>query len=221
MKKIFFTILVVLAAALPLLYLFFVLPSLPATVPLHFGIDGKPDRIGPKSELLTATIILSVVCIFTYTLLTNIYRIDPKKYAGSNKNSMEVVGVAVAIFLGLINFGVIRASVDGNATIISKLMVPAIGILFAIIGNYLNNLKPNYFMGLRLPWTLESEQNWRLTHQLAAKWWFWGGIAITSLTLFLPTQAQLIVMFIITAIIVIVPVVFSYRYYKKERNTIQ
>jgi len=220
MKKIILPILVMLAAAIPLIYLYIVLPSLPTSVPVHFGIDGKPDRMGSKDELVTATIILSAVCIFIYLLLSNIYRIDPKKYAAANRNSMQMVGVAVAVFLSILNIAVIRASADGKAEIIAKLTVPAIGVLFAIIGNYLNNIKPNYFMGLRLPWTLESEQNWRLTHQLAAKWWFWGGIAIAVISMFLPATLQFIVLLIITTIITVVPIVFSYRFYKKEKNTI-
>lgn len=221
MKKILSYLLVLLGAAIPLIYLAFVYSSLPSSVPLHFGPDGLPDRMGDKNELLTSTIILSVITVFIFLVVSNIYRIDPKKYASSNADRMQTVGIAVAVFLGLINFGVIRASFDGKAEIITKLTVPAIGVLFAIIGNYFTNLKPNYFMGLRLPWTLESEQNWRLTHQVAAKWWFWGGIAIAAITIFLHPLAQLIVMGIITTIIVIVPIVFSYRYYQKEKNTVQ
>jgi uncharacterized membrane protein len=91
----------------------------------------------------------------------------------------------------------------------------SMGLLFAIIGNYMNNLKPNWFAGLRLPWTLENEDNWRRTHQLASKLWFAGGLLMALCGLLLPFKAAFTALIIIGLIIVIVPGVYSYRIYKE------
>jgi uncharacterized membrane protein len=91
----------------------------------------------------------------------------------------------------------------------------SMGLLFAIIGNYMNNLKPNWFAGLRLPWTLENEDNWRRTHQLASKLWFAGGLLMALCGFLLPFKAAFTALIIIGLIIVIVPGVYSYRIYKE------
>ena len=58
-----------------------------------------------------------------------------------------------------------------------------VGLLLCLIGNYMHTIKPNYFAGLRLPWTLNNEDNWRKTHLLAGKLWFVGGLVIAILCL--------------------------------------
>ena len=51
-------------------------------------------------------------------------------------------------------------------------------VLFAILGNYLPNLRPNYFIGIRTPWMLESPQTWRATHRLGGRLMFFGALLL-------------------------------------------
>ena len=217
MKKLIPIIIVLLAVIIPPAYLWYTFPLLPSTVPIHFGIDGTPDRMGSKNELVGVVCLFAALSAGVYLLLSNVYRIDPKKYAAVNKHRMKIIGVAVAVFMAFVNIGIIRSTVTANANGLTHFIFPTIGVLFAVIGNYMSNLKPNYFMGLRLPWTLDSEYNWRLTHQYAAKWWFWGGVAIAVTTAFLPAIPQMIAFFAITLVVVIVPAVFSYRLYRQQK----
>ena len=53
-----------------------------------------------------------------------------------------------------------------------------IGVLFMIIGNYLPKCKQNYTMGIKLPWTLDDEENWNRTHRFAGFLWVAGGVVI-------------------------------------------
>jgi uncharacterized membrane protein len=73
-------------------------------------------------------------------------------------------------------------------------MLPLMGLLFSVLGNYMHSIKPNYFVGFRTPWTLENEDNWRKTHQLMARIWVPGGLLITIGTLLLPFMAGFIFM---------------------------
>lgn len=92
-----------------------------------------------------------------------------------------------------------------------------VGLLFSFIGNYMHTLKPNYFAGLRLPWTLENEDNWRKTHQLAGKLFFAGGLLIAVICLFTPVIVSIIAFFTICTIIVLIPCIYSYRLYKQQQ----
>jgi uncharacterized membrane protein len=82
----------------------------------------------------------------------------------------------------------------------------------------MRTIEPNYFIGLRLPWTLEDDANWKATHQLAAKLWIPGGLAIAVAGFSLPFFSAFITTMIITAIIVIIPTVFSYRFFRKKQG---
>jgi uncharacterized membrane protein len=99
-----------------------------------------------------------------------------------------------------------------------KFIVIGIGLLFSVIGNYFYTIKPNYFAGIRTPWALENEENWRLTHQLGSKLWFVGGIVIVITGLLLKEVALIVALFTIILFMVIVPIVYSYRLYVKQKN---
>jgi uncharacterized membrane protein len=95
-----------------------------------------------------------------------------------------------------------------------KFLVPALGLLFAGIGVFLPRFKQNYFAGLRFPWTLDNEANWNATHQMAGKLWIVGGIAIALGGLMFDQPVSIYVFLTILIIMIIIPVVFSYRMFK-------
>ena len=168
--------------------------------------------------MIAMVAILTFLTVFTYLLVANIYRMDPKKLAAVNKERLERIAFAVAIFLSAIQCMIIYVAIGGSMEGTMGMIFAGVGLLFAIIGNYLPNLKPNYFAGLRLPWTLEDPDNWRKTHQFAGKIWFAGGIILAIACLFTRQGTTLIVFAIVTAILVIIPTVYSYRLFKKNKQ---
>jgi uncharacterized membrane protein len=205
-----------LVMAAPAVYLAIVWNKLPEKVAMHFDLQGNPDRYGNKSELITLAIVLIGINAVTYLILTNVYRIDPKKYAAENKDRLYSIAFAISTFLAAVLCVIIYGSMQGTVKISMGLIFSGVGLLFAIIGNYLPNLKPNYFAGLRLPWTLENEDNWRKTHRLAGKLFFAGGLLLAVVCLFTPPVASIVIFFTCTMIIVIIPCVYSYRLYKNQ-----
>src|SRR5258705_8721637 len=164
-----------LIMAAPAVYLAIVWNKLPETVAMHFDLQGHPDRFGNKSELIILVIVFIVMNAVVYLILTNIYRIDPRKYAAENKDRLQSIAIAVSVLLAAVLSVIIYSTLQGSIKISMGLIFAGAGLLLAIVGNYLPNLKPNYFAGLRLPWTLENEENWRKTHWLAGKLFFTGG----------------------------------------------
>ena len=93
-----------------------------------------------------------------------------------------------------------------------------IGLLFIMMGNYFQTVRPNYFVGIRTPWTLENEQVWKKTHRLGGRIWVAGGISIVLLGLLINSvTAMLICFFGLILIMVLVPVVYSYMEFRKNR----
>jgi uncharacterized membrane protein len=202
----------------PGIYLAIVWNKLPERVAMHFNLKGNIDRYGSRNELIVLTVVMMIVAAAIYVLLPLAYKIDPKRYAAENKSRLHRIAFVVTVFLSAILCLLIYSSTHGNMKFTTKLIFAGIGLLFCFIGNYMHNIKPNYFAGFRLPWTLENESNWRKTHLLGGKLFFAGGFLIAVISLLTPAIVSIVIFFAITITITIIPCVYSYRLYKKQKS---
>lgn len=204
----------ILISLLPFGYIAIIWNSLPQTVPVHFGADMKPDRMGDKSELLLVVGIVAAVSLFVYFLFRNIHHIDPKRKGVPPSSAFYKLGMGMVVFMAALNILIILSA--KGVTAFQNLLFPLLGLLFAFIGNYMINIKPNYFAGIRLPWTLSSDENWRKTHQFGGKLWFGGGMLIAVVSLFLPANISFIFFIAMMVPMALMPVVYSYLLFKKQ-----
>ncbi|HZH65298.1 MAG TPA: SdpI family protein [Flavisolibacter sp.] len=214
MKKSISAWVAILVSLLPVAYLAGIWNSLPQTVPLHFTYDMKPDRMGDKSEMWAVTGILAGVSILVYFLLNNIHHIDPKRRGRPQTGAFDKLAIGLVVFLAALNF-IIISSVKGSFAM-QNLLFPLLGLLFAFLGNYMNNIKPNYFAGFRLPWTLSDDDNWRKTHHLAGRVWFGGGLVLVLASLLLPVQYTFPLFITVVVVMSLIPVIYSYRLFKNK-----
>ena len=203
---------------LPAVYLAIVWTGIPQTVPMHFDLKGNVDQYGTKTDLLIMTAVLTGLNMLAYLAILNIYKIDPKKYAAQNKERLQRIGFSVALYLAAVSAMLIYVISTNHVDIVMKFVFIAMGLLFALIGNNMYNLKPNYFAGMRLPWTLENEDNWRATHHVAGRLWFFGGFVIALLAFVLNEQWSVYSTFIALSFLILIPVIYSYRYYKRSQQ---
>jgi len=201
---------------IPIVYLFIIYPKLPARVPLHFGVDGQADSYGQPNDLFGVQLLFSGVSAGVYLLLKFLPKIDPKQKVKYSAETFQKIALGIVLLLSAVNIMVLFASYNGSFNL-DKLIFPAISLFFAFMGNVMHSVKPNYFVGIRTPWTLESEETWRATHRLAGKIWFVGGIMLAALTLILTGQAAFIVFTAGVAILATVPTAYSFIYYKKHQ----
>ena len=198
---------------LPVAYLVYVYPTLPQTVPVHYGMNGNVDRYGSKAEFLTGPFIMTGVSALVYLLLKFLPAIDPKKQIKYGESTFQKLALGMVVFLAALDIAIVYATVHKGFEM-NKVIFPIIGLLFAFIGNMMYSIKPNYFAGIRTPWTLESEDNWRATHRLAGTVWFIGGIALTVLMLFLPPAAGTITFTSCVLVMAFTPMIYSFIYFK-------
>ncbi|HMI78139.1 MAG TPA: SdpI family protein [Ferruginibacter sp.] len=205
--------------AIPWIYLAFIWQDLPDTIATHFGIDGKPDKFGPRNEILLITGVLSAVGILVYFLLKNIYRIDPKKkYSATTSSVLSKIAVVVILLLCAVTLFLLYWTLKGKTDGLPVFFC-GMGLFLVYIGNLMHSIKPNYFAGFRVPWTLENEENWRKTHQLASKIWFIGGIVMSIISLLL--NIKTLIIFFIAGIFVmtIIPLVYSYNLFRQSTKS--
>src|SRR6201996_6544904 len=177
---------------LPIAYIAYIYQSLPVSVPIHFGADGKPNQYGTRGEFLVTQAIVLGASAFVYLLLKFLPAIDPKKYVKYGEATFQKLALGMVLFLSALTIGIAFSTLNSSFNI-QKLILPVTGLLFAFLGNIMHSIKPNYFAGVRTPWTLEDDDTWRATHRLAGKLWFIGGIILTILVLMLPPKAGTII----------------------------
>ena len=138
--------------------------------------------------------------------------LDPKKQNINDKMLTLVLWIIPVISL-LCN-SMVYATALGHKVSVEIIMPLFMGALFVIIGNYMPKCKQSYTLGIKLPWTLNDEENWNKTHRMAGFLWVIGGVIIMA-TAFL---GIFWLFFVILIPMVIIPTVYSYLLYKKKEN---
>ena len=178
--------------------------QLPEEIPTHFNLLGQADGYNHK---MSAIFGLPTLMLLMHWLLLFIMIKDPKSSNISSKIQLLIYGIIpfVSCLLMISIFGEFL----GYSMMSGLLAQIFMGVVMTVIGNYLPKTHRNYIIGIRLPWTLENDENWRKTHRLAGKIWVLGG-----LLLFLNSFEQLYVywvFFLTLFFVVIIPSVYSYQ----------
>jgi uncharacterized membrane protein len=120
---------------------------------------------------------------------------------------------ASVVFGCIIGIGVIRATRDASIDISSFVFV-AVGLLFMVMGNVLGKVRKNFFLGIRTPWTLASDEVWAKTHRLGGWCFVIAGILMALMGVIMPPSAMPWAFGVIVAI-ALIPVVYSYFAYRR------
>ena len=202
---------------LPFIYLAYLWNSLPEEVPIHWNYKGEIDNWGTKYSLIGVVFLLPVL---TYVLMLFIPKIDPKNRIELMGNKYYQIKFILVLFMSVLAFFILHSS-QSQTLSSPNIVLVLIGFLFMALGNYFKVIKQNYFLGIKTPWTLESEEVWKLTHILAGKLWIVGGLLIVIFSLVISEDINFYLFITITAIITIVPIVYSYRIFKMLKNSNQ
>lgn len=177
-------------------------------LPTHFNAQFVADSWNSKLvAIITLPIILTIAQLFLILVISK----DPKE--GNIHPKAQKIVFSIMPILSIIILPVI---IDKALNIFPTLLQNSyfdllFGFLFIILGLVLGKVRPNYTVGIRLPWTLHSEQNWKMTHKFGEKIYIVGGI-IMIVSSFIPMISLFTPILIIDALI---PCIYSYLLYKK------
>ena len=143
-------------------------PSTPEAVPVHWNLAGQVDRYGGKFEGLFGVPIVALLVLVLFELLP---RFDPHRARYAEfKTAYTAIRLGVLAVLACV-YAVIPLWTQGVQVSIGPVIGTSIGAVFILIGLVIDQIKPNWFIGIRTPWTLSSERAWVATHR-AARWVF-------------------------------------------------
>jgi uncharacterized membrane protein len=187
----------------------FLYPSLPDPMPSHWNMHGEVD--GYTSKLWGVTILpLSAILVFVVMRLIPV--ISPRGYrTESFANVLHIFQVTMVGFTSLVGILVLLEA-KGINVYINTVILGALGVLFIVMGNYFGKIRKNFFLGIRTPWTLSSDEVWARTHRLAGRLFVLLGVFMLT-GIFVTPQPWLLIGMIVA--IVLVPVVYSYLVYRR------
>ncbi len=199
----------ILVTLLPMVVGLILWDRLPEQLAIHFGVDGQADGWAGKAY---AVFSMPLFLAAMQGLCLGMTRWDPKRRNIKGKPMGLILGICpvVSLLTAYLTYG----TALGMDLDVNFLVLLVLGVLLLAVGNYLPKCEPNYTVGIKLPWTLHDEENWTYTHRLAGKVWSVGGLAVI-LTAFLRNIWLLLA---IVLVVVLVPAVASYRYYKAHRR---
>ena len=191
---------------IPMLIGFGLWDQLPDQIPTHWNMQGEIDGYSSK---LFAIVVLPLILVGVQWLCTLGTLADPKNKNIADKLWKLVLWICpvISLLLGYITYG----TVLGMQIDINMIMPIFMGLLFMIIGNYLPKCQQSYTVGIKIPWTLNSEDNWNKTHRFAGPCWMIAGF----LSAVLGMLGLMVPMLICLIVMVFVPVIYSYMYYVK------
>jgi len=205
-------VLIILVNLAPFIYILSIWPSLPDIVPIHWDIDNQPNDWGSKYTLFLLPLIMGVPI---YLLLKYLPKIDPKKLqVDAMKDTLLKLRVIIAFAMSAISIFITYATLHPNGNIIGKGLFILISIFFIIMGNFLMKVRPNYFVGIRTPWTIADERVWKKTHQLGGRLWFYGFMVVFIAGLLLPEPYGILGIVFWSLVSTAITIVYSFKIYK-------
>ncbi|NLM38295.1 MAG: SdpI family protein [Firmicutes bacterium] len=191
-----------------------VYPALPEQIAVHWNIAGEPDGYGSR---FFGAFGLPLFSLGLYLLLLFLPVIDPRR-----RNYAQFTRVYRWIKLGFVLFMlglhlVTLAFNLGYRIDVGIFVSLGVGLLFALLGRGMPQIEPNYFVGIRTPWTLASARVWTKTHRLGGQLFFWSGVALVIGTV-LPARIRFWLLMVLAVGCALATMVYSYLCFRQEKN---
>lgn len=177
----------------------FAWPHLDGPLPVHWGLNGEPDRFGSKLEALG---LFPLLAFLSYVLWNA---------RGKTKNT-QVFAVFKTVFIlgfALMHIGIVLGYL-GSSLSINNVIALGVGIVWVVFGNFMPKVEPNRWVGLRAPWIFKSKKTWYKTQWLGGWVFSLSGVAFILVGLF--SKAEWIFLWTLSASLLSILAVFVYSY---------
>jgi uncharacterized membrane protein len=191
-----------------------VFSRLPATIPTHWNIAGEVDGYSSRAWGAWA---MPGLLVLLWGMLRWLPAIDPRgdNYARFS-SAFEGIIVLVMLFVFGAHMTILAASL-GQPVSVDRLAPIGIGLLLMGVGNLLPRAKPNWFVGIRTPWTLSSDRVWERTHRVGGYFLVAGGALIVIAGIAVPALAFKTMITVCAASAVFL-LIYSYVAYRQEQS---
>ena len=187
-------------------------PRLPGQVVTHWGFDGEPNG---WSSPIVAALVLPVIAAVLLLVFLVIPRIDPRRESWEMHGATYWLMTNLVLCFVLCMHIVVLGSGLGWKVSMSRMVPIAVGALFVVLGNFMPRMRPNWFMGIRTPWTLSSDEVWRRTHRIGGVCFMLAGVLIAVIGFARGTMAPIIII-AGAGVSVLMPIVYSWVLWRRS-----
>jgi len=193
----------------------FYYPRLPETMATHWSVSGEANGF---SSRLWGAWLLPLIMALVWLILRAIPHIDPRKanyekFAGT----YDAIVILILAFMLLIHVVVLMAA-TGTAIRMDRILMPGVGVFIAIMGLLIPKAHPNWFVGIRTPWTLTSDLSWERTHKIGGTLFVILGVLMVATTFIVPEVA---IWILVAAALGITIFLFAYSYQVWKRDPLK
>jgi uncharacterized membrane protein len=188
---------------------------LPETMAVHWDLDGNPNGWMPRA---VGAAFGPVMILLLGFLMRVVPRIDPRAENYARFGEAYEVIVASVLVLMLVTHGIMLAIALGYHVSVARVVPALVGVLFVVIGNMMPLVRPNWWFGIRTPWTLSNDRVWTRTHRLAGFCMTGGGLLMIVAALVLPPSLGLPVLLTVAVAATVGPALYSYLTWKREEG---
>ncbi|MCX6732797.1 MAG: SdpI family protein [Candidatus Roizmanbacteria bacterium] len=205
-----FQIILIVIQFVASLYLY---SSLPHLMPTHWNIYGNIDSYMPKQYAVWMFPFLGLIMLFFFKIAPSF---DPNKNKYQHfSNEWQILQAVFVVFFAYMQ-GITFYVAYNPTLVIMKPMFIGLGTLFILLGNYLSKIRQNYFIGIKVPWTLASEDNWNKTHRFASWTFVIAGIIVLVEAFFIWQAAPIVFGSLMLGSFL--PVLYSYLLFKNKEH---
>lgn len=191
--------------------------SVPDRLPIHWNVSGEVDGYGGK---FVGLLLIPLLAIGIFVLLAAIPRLDPARanYA-SFRGTYAVIRTGIVALLGFV-YLLMNLSINNEDGLpMDSLVLGSAAVLLIGLGAMLGKVRPNYFVGIRTPWTLTSKKSWIKTHRIGG-WVFILAGAAAGIGAIFSGIAGFIAMFAVLGPGIVFLMVYSYRVWREDPDRV-
>ena len=182
-------------------------PDLPEQMPTHWGADGQ---VNGWSSRLWGAWMLPLLMAAIWLLMRAIPHIDPRRANYEKFAGMYDALVILILAFMLVMHGIVIAAATGRNVRMENIVLPSVGVFIAIMGFLIPRAAPNWFVGIRTPWTLTSDESWAKTHKLGGPLFVALGLVMIASSFIAPERA---IWILVAATVGVVVFLFAYSYH--------
>lgn len=195
----------------PIFFSLAVYDQLPDQVPIHFNAEGQPDDYASKAfGAFGMPLLLALLNIVVQLAV----KTDPKRDTSSKLYHISRWTIAI-LTLFIVPFSLLIAL--GQPFRVERIIPLFVSVLLLVVGNYLPKIKQNYTIGIKLPWTLADEENWKKTHRLAG--WVWTFFSLLFILVIILDFFVVWIFFLGITVMVLSPLVYSFLLAQKQQTS--
>jgi uncharacterized membrane protein len=186
--------------------------GLPEQIPTHWNIRGEVDGYGGKWTLYMMPIIMAAILVLFYFLPS----LSPKSFEVDTfrPTYLYIMVLVVGLFAyiqGVLLYSVRQSVLKEPSVDFGRLFLAGMFLFFGLMGNVIGKVRKNFYIGIRVPWTLASDRVWNDTHRMAA--WLWVAAGVLGFAM-LVLGAPIYVAIVLLVAAGLIPIVYSFIHYK-------